>query len=233
MSFEMENEKKKGSLLSFDKSDRLFAEGAEISTTKYNLTIGLYICIGFAINFLMAFFFKDAILRIHPIGVIIAYFVCAIVGSIVTHASTSPFVCSVAFIVMAFGMGLILTFYLTAYEVSTVYTAFGITIGIAAVMTILAIIRPDFFAGIGKGLLVSLAVTIVAELICVLFFRQYFVVFDYIIIAIFCGFIGFDVARAQSYAKTMQNAIKSAADLYIDLVNILIRILSIMGNSKS
>ena len=233
MSFEMEKEKKKSSVLSFDKSDRLFAAGEEISLTKYNLTIGLFICIGFAINFIMAFFFKDIILGIHPIAILIAYFVCAIVGSMITHASTSPFVCTIAFIVMAFGMGLLLTFYLTTYSVSTVYTAFGITIGIAAVMTILALIRPDFFAGIGKGLLVSLGVAIIAELICVLFFRQYFVVFDYIIIAIFCGFIGYDVARAQSYAKTMQNAIKSAADLYIDLVNILIRILSIMGDSKS
>ena len=100
-------------------------------------------------------------------------------------------------------------------------------------MTILAIIRPQFFASIGKGLLVALAVTIIAELICALFFRSYFVVFDYIIIAIFCGFIGYDVARTQTYAKTTQNAIKSAADLYIDLVNILIRIISIMGDAKS
>ena len=233
MSFEMEKEKKKSSVLSFDRSDRLFATGSEISTTMYNLTIGLYICIGFAINFIMAFFFKDFILGIHPIGVLIAYFLCVIVGSIITHASTSPFVCTIAFIIMAIGMGLLLTFYLVTYNVSTVYTAFGITIGIAAVMTILAMIHPSFFASIGKGLLVSLAVAIIAELVCVLFFRQYFVVFDYIIIVIFCGFIGYDVVRAQSYAKTVQNAIKSAADLYIDLVNILIRILSIMGDSKS
>ena len=182
---------------------------------------------------MMAFFFKDAIIRIHPIGIIIAYLGCTIVGSIVTHASTSPFVCTIAFIVMAIGMGLILTYYLVTYNVSTVATAFDITIGIAAVMTILAIIRPQFFASIGKGLLVALVVTIIAELICALFFRSYFVVFDYIIIAIFCGFIGYDVARAQTYAKTTQNTIKSAADLYIDLVNILISIISNMGDAKS
>ena len=213
MAFEMEKEKKKSSVLSFDRSDRLFATGSEISTTMYNLTIGLYICIGFAINFIMAFFFKDFILGIHPIGVLIAYFLCVIVGSIITHASTSPFVCTIAEDI--------------GYRLGKHATV------IAAVMTILAMIHPSFFASIGKGLLVSLAVAIIAELVCVLFFRQYFVVFDYIIIVIFCGFIGYDVVRAQSYAKTVQNAIKSAADLYIDLVNILIRILSIMGDSKS
>ena len=173
------------------------------------------------------------ILNIHPIAVIIAYFVLTLGGSIVTHRSTSPFVSTIAFFVMATGMGLVLTYFLTKYEVSTVVTAFGITAGIAVVMTILATIFPQFFISIGKGLLISLLVAIVAEIICAIFLRQYFGIFDYIIILIFCGYIGFDVARAQTFAKTMQNAIMSAADLYIDLVNILIRVLSIIGDAKS
>ncbi|MDO5703135.1 MAG: Bax inhibitor-1 family protein [Lachnospiraceae bacterium] len=233
MSFEVENKRKKESSLQlFDRSDRMFATGGEISAARYNLVMGLYICIGFLINFAMAYFLKDIILSIHPIAVMIAYFVLTLGGAIITHKSTSPFVSTVSFLIMSVGMGLLLTYFLTMYEVSMVYTAFGITIGIAAVMTVIAVVKPELFAGIGSGLGIALIVTVAAELICGLFFRRYFMAFDYIIIAIFCGYIGYDVARAQTYVKTMQTAIMCAADLYMDLVNVFIRILSIMGKSK-
>ena len=55
---------------------------------------------------------------------------------------------------------------------------------------------------------------------------------DYVMVVIFAGYIGFDWAKAQAYPKTLDNAIDSAADIYVDIVNIFIRILSIMGNKK-
>ena len=54
-------------------------------------------------------------------------------------------------------------------------------------------------------------------------------IIDYAVALIFCGYIGLDWCRAQQYPKTLDNAIDSAADIYLDIVNLFIRILSITG----
>ena len=55
---------------------------------------------------------------------------------------------------------------------------------------------------------------------------------DYIVALIFCGFIGFDWAKAQVFPKTLDNAVDSAADIYVDVANLFIRILAITGKSN-
>jgi FtsH-binding integral membrane protein len=41
--------------------------------------------------------------------------------------------------------------------------------------------------------------------------------------------MGFDWYRAQAYPKTVDNAIDSAVDLYLDIINLFIRLLEIFG----
>jgi FtsH-binding integral membrane protein len=52
---------------------------------------------------------------------------------------------------------------------------------------------------------------------------------DWVVVGIFCGYIGYDWARANAIPKTLDNAVDSAAAIYIDIINLFIRILSIMG----
>ena len=92
---------------------------------------------------------------------------------------------------------------------------------------------PNLFLSIGKSLGIALLIAIIVEIVCSFFFRGALEVVDFVIIPIFCGYIGYDWARAQKYPKTANNAIDAAADLYIDIVNVLIRILEIVGDSKS
>jgi FtsH-binding integral membrane protein len=49
---------------------------------------------------------------------------------------------------------------------------------------------------------------------------------------IFCGYIGLDWHRAQQFPKTLNNAVDSAADIYLDVVNLFVRILSITGKRR-
>ncbi len=49
---------------------------------------------------------------------------------------------------------------------------------------------------------------------------------------LFCGYIGYDWARANQIPKTVDNAIDSAAALYMDIINLFLRILRIMGRSR-
>jgi len=52
---------------------------------------------------------------------------------------------------------------------------------------------------------------------------------DWVVVLIFCGYIGYDWGRANSIPKTLDNAVDSAAALYMDIINLFLRILRIMG----
>ena len=103
---------------------------------------------------------------------------------------------------------------------------------IAGIMMISGTVFSSFFISIGRWLFFSLFAVIIVEIIGIFFFRNVLAITDYIVVAIFGLFIGYDWARAQAYPKTITNAISCAADLYLDLVNILIRLLSILGDKK-
>ena len=52
---------------------------------------------------------------------------------------------------------------------------------------------------------------------------------DYVVILLFCGFIGYDTYRAQQCEPTVKMAIFNAVEIWLDLLNVFIRILSIVG----
>ena len=95
-------------------------------------------------------------------------------------------------------------------------------------MTSLATAFPNIFAKLGRGLFISLLVLVAVELICVFFFGFFANIFNWISAAIFTLYIGYDWHVAQSFPKTLDNAIDSACDLYIDLINLVIDILHII-----
>ena len=174
----------------------------------------------------------DFILRINQWVVLIGYFVISFGCMALIFKSHKPAVSFLGFTGLAFAMGVLLTFFLTAYSNSSVYTAF-LTTGIIVVsMMIAAIFFPAFFLSLGRVLGVCLIASIVIELIFGLIFRVPLNILDYVIVAVFAGYVGYDWAKAQSYPKTLDNAIDSAADIYVDVVNIFIRILSILGKKN-
>ena len=52
---------------------------------------------------------------------------------------------------------------------------------------------------------------------------------DWIVAGLFSLYIGYDIYRSQQYPKTVDNAIDSALDIYMDLANLFIRLLSILA----
>ena len=52
---------------------------------------------------------------------------------------------------------------------------------------------------------------------------------DFIVALLFCGYVGYDWQQAQSIPKTLDNEIDSVLDLYLDIINIFVRLL---GKSK-
>jgi len=55
---------------------------------------------------------------------------------------------------------------------------------------------------------------------------------DWAVAVIFCGYIGYDWGRGNQIPKTLDNAIDSAAALYMDIINLFLRILRILDRRK-
>nr|MCR5618576.1 Bax inhibitor-1 family protein [Lachnospiraceae bacterium] len=51
--------------------------------------------------------------------------------------------------------------------------------------------------------------------------------------ALFSGYIGYDFWRAQQFPKTLDNAVDCAVDIYLDIINLFLRILRILAGSRS
>ena len=54
-------------------------------------------------------------------------------------------------------------------------------------------------------------------------------IFDFLVVGIMAGYIGYDWARAQALPKTLDNAVDSAAALYVDIVILFLRLLRLFS----
>ena len=129
-------------------------------------------------------------------------------------------------------IGVLLCMFLPGYSMSAILPAIVTTGGIAVVMTLLSTLFPNVFLKMGRGLFISLIVGILAQFIAYLF-GYAGGLFNWGFVILFSLYLGFDWARAQSYPKTLDNAIDSAIDIYLDLINIFIRLLEIFGKRDS
>jgi FtsH-binding integral membrane protein len=206
--------------------------GTMVTERTYNLTIGLTLLWGVLINVVMATFFTYQILSMNYLLVVVLYFAGTLGCSILVHKSSSPAMSFAGFTGMAISMGLLLTFYVTAFTGHSVAYAFIATALITVIMVLLSMLYPEFFRNLGRTLFVSLIGCILIELIGSLVLGLPMTIIDYAVALIFCGYIGLDWHRAQQFPKTMDNAVDSAADIYLDVVNLFVRILSITGKRR-
>ena len=207
-------------------------EGLMLTDRTYNLVIGLTLTVGVLIDMAMAYYLALPILRMNYLFILIVYFIGSLGCTFVIYRSKNPAVSFAGFVGLSASMGLLLTYFLTAFALADVRTAFTMTAAAVVLMVALATVFPGFFLSIGRGLGIALLVTIVVEVVATLILRRSMGIFDYLVVLIFCGYLGYDWARAQQFPKTLDNAIDSAADIYVDIVNLFIRILSILGRRK-
>lgn len=209
-----------------------------ISRRAYNLlTYGL-VTVSFVITWGMYGFVSGGGLanvlgNVNPLIMLVAYLAGTIGGVVLMGVGKSKQAVSISLIGYALftaTFGGTLALLLTRYNVGTIYYAFAITACVSGIFLILGVMFPEFFAAIGRVLFGALIAVIVVELVATIFFHANQTIFDYIVIALFCGFLGYDSFLMSRDAPTVPNAIFYASDIYIDIVNILIRVLDILDN---
>lgn len=210
----------------------------EISPEAYNLVIGGTLLYGFLVNcFMVSFCFESVVSLIsNPLLFYLAYFAMVIIGSMMVNKSINPVISFIGYNLIVIPLGMVLSLVLNTYAMagysSTITAAFGITAVVTLAMMFISSIFPNFFLSLGKTLFVTLLITIAVEIVL------YFVgvglgIIDYVVVLIFCGYIGYDWVRANRCVKTVDNAIDSAAELYVDIVNLFLRILRILARSQN
>ncbi|MDO4806634.1 MAG: Bax inhibitor-1 family protein [Coriobacteriales bacterium] len=209
-----------------------------ISRRAYNLlTYGL-VTVSFLITWGMYGFVNGgglsrALGGVNPLLLLVAYLAGTIGGFVlmgIGKSKQSVAVSLVGYAIFTATFGGTLALLLTRYNVGTIYYAFAITACISGIFLILGVMFPEFFAAIGRILFASLLAIIVVELVATIFFHADQTIFDYIVVLLFCGFLGYDSYLMSSDAPTVPNSIFYASEIYIDIVNILVRVLDIMDN---
>ncbi len=206
-----------------------------ISVSKYNLILGGVLLWGFLANALICFFTRNISLIEYVIPIAVGYFVFVLIGVLMTrsHSATVSFI-GYNFVVIP--LGFFLALFVSEFEPLLVATAFLETAAVTLTMMLLSLIFPRLFLSMGRALGITLLIVIVVELIVSLvmmatgaFNDDFFLVIDGIVVLVFCGYIGYDWVIAQRRHRSVDAAVDSACSLYLDIINLFIRLLAILG----
>lgn len=206
----------------------------ELPETTYNLAIGGLLLYGFVVNALICFFFQDFAYYVSGSGLLVflvAYIVCVVL-SVVLSSSPNALVNFIGYNLLVLPIGLLLSLSIAGLSMQTIQSALLGTGVFVVLMIAASYVRPDFFLSMGSTLGISLIVTVIAELVLLLLgFATGWI--DYLVVAIFSLYLGFDWARANSCAPTARNAVLSATQIYLDIINIFVRLLSIISRRRN
>ncbi|MCL1122272.1 Bax inhibitor-1 family protein [Shewanella seohaensis] len=210
--------------------DRRTTDDTIIGAGLYNLVIGLTLLWGFAVNYMMVSHIDpEAIASVNPWIFFIGYFASCFFGIYLFQRSTNPLVSFIGYNFVVVPFGLIINMVVSQYDPELVTEAIRITGLVTIAMMCLGTLFPAFFQKIAGVLTMALLLVIVVELIEIFIFNTHHGILDWIVVVIFCGYIGYDWGRANQIPKTVDNAVDSAAALYMDIINLFLRILRILG----
>lgn len=210
--------------------DRRTTDDTLIGAGLYNLVIGLTLLWGFAMNYIMVSHIDpEAIASVNPWIFFIGYFASCFFGIYLFQSSSNPLVSFIGYNFVVVPFGLIINMVVSQYDPELVTEAIRITGLVTIAMMCLGTLFPAFFQKIAGVLTIALLLVIVVELIEIFIFKTHHGILDWIVVLIFCGYIGYDWGRANQIPKTVDNAVDSAAALYMDIINLFLRILRILG----
>lgn len=205
----------------------------KISDSAFNLIIGMTLLWGFAVNWWMVANIDPAqIMAVNKWVFFGGYFASCIGGILLYKASKTPLLSFIGYNMVVVPFGLVVNLVVSKHNPDIVLNAIQMTAAVTLAMMFLGATYPKFFQSISGGLFIALLVVIVFELVAMLVFGKRFEITDWAVAIIFCGYIGYDWGVANQMPKTVDNAIDGAADLYMDIINLFIRILEIMGRAK-
>lgn len=216
------------------KSDVFQRYGSDAMTrNSFYFVMGLILTWGFGVSYAVSM----ATAAWHPttlefllVGLVLPF------AGIFMSASKSAFVSFLGFNLVAIPFGAILGPLLAAYKLAqpgVVGEAAMLTAVVTGAMAITGLMFPDFYKSIGGYLFASLFTLLVV--IVLSFFIPALMelsIISYLAAGLFALYIGYDMYRASEIPATMDNAVDVSVSLYLDIINLFLWILRILGSSK-
>jgi FtsH-binding integral membrane protein len=208
----------------------------QISARTYNAVMCATLLWGFLVNAAMVAYcatpIVNALAGVKSWVILVGYLVFAIGGIVLSVKSTNPWISFLGFNLLVLPMGVVLCLIVPWMPVAIVTKALLLTGIVTATMILLGLIYPQVFLGLGRTLFIALLVGIVAELVATFLLRYRGAAFDWLFVILFSGYIGYDIAKSQMYPKTIDNAVDCALDIYLDIINLFIRLLSLLNREN-
>ncbi len=208
----------------------------ELSETKYNFIIGAALTWGFGLNYLMLRFAGPMLINlVYGAGMLpflIAYFVLVMIGNGLVR-SYNPVKCFIGYNLIAVPVGIVAMTATLGYDPTLVVRAVLCTAVVTLSMMIVSMLFPQFFTRLAPALGVALLAVVIVQLGAALFFRADLTILDWVVVGVMSLYVGYDWVRANSVQRTVTNAIAAASALYLDIINIFLRLLRILARSRS
>lgn len=206
----------------------------ELSLRLYNFIIFAILIYGFVINIALCTYIGNLIIYFNPLGIMIAYFVLALLGCFMATYSDNAIISFIGYNMVVVPVGVVLSICIRIYGGLTspiVLTAFIITTCIVSVMAVIGLYKPKFCSKLG-GLLFACLIGIVIAEIAMLLFGFKNTLISWISAIVFSLYIAYDVYYSQMLQPTLDNAVDSALNIYLDIINLFLNIVNISSKKK-
>lgn len=213
---------------------REVSENELISDRAYNAALLGVLLWGLLVNVVICYTVHDIYLYVNPIVFVIGYSVCAIAGIAIAHRSSNPFISFLGYNLIVVPFGLMLSTVVESYggvQSDIVGDAFLYTLLIAVGISGIALVFPQLFEKLGGALAGVLFGLIICEVVLLILGKDQAIT-GWLAAGLFSIYIGYDVYRSQQFPKTLDNAVDSALDIYLDVANLFIRVLSMLARSR-
>lgn len=196
-----------------------------LSNRTYNLLIGVVLLYGFIVNFVMVKLFANTFKTWNPSSVFICYFLIAVSGIVIHHRFKKPLTSFIGYNLIVLPISPALSLVLRTTQTDTLIRTIITTTAVTLVMIIIATIKPHLFSSLCTTLLIILLLVITVEVVLLLFGVTMPRWWDILMALIFCTYVGCDWSLAQQREHTVKNAIDVSINLYLDIINIFVRLI--------
>lgn len=166
---------------------------------------------------------------------LLPYFGVAIVGCVMANSQSAP-IALIGYALIILPTGWIVGPYVKLFQMQSVIFAVWITVGVTVALGILGALWHKSVEHWGGYLLTALLALIVIEGVSILMIwlgyanlRSVFGITDWVAIGIFSAFVFYDMNMAVRMPRNAANAVFAAANMYLNMVNLFVRILARTG----
>lgn len=208
---------------------------ATMSRRSFNLTIGLLLMAGFGVLALtswlalqpaVASLIAGRTMVLGGVGIVAS--IVALIAMFAGGRSHSTTLMAVGYGLFVLAFGASTSMILPAYNIGAITEAFVATAGISAVFSVLGIAFPRFFERI-IGAVFAIFIGVVLASVIMLFMGMSPAWIDYVTVAIFAIFIGYDVHLSTIVEPNLFNALLVATNIFVDIVNVFMELVRIFS----